>query len=139
MYKYFLVAFMILIVILPCCARSANEINPALGEKFTLSIGQSASIKGEDIKVRFIEVVGDSRCPQDVTCIWAGEVTSLIEISLSGATYQKALTQPGLSEPPQADFQNYVIVFDLQPYPRAEVPIENKDYRLQLEFRKKSG
>ncbi len=139
MYKYLLMIFLMAIIVVPGCARPANEINAGLGEKFTLAIGQSASIKGEGIKVRFIEVVGDSRCPQDVTCIWAGEATSLIEISLSGTTYQKALTQPGLSEPPQADFQNFVIVFDLQPYPRAEVPIENEDYRLQLEFRKKAG
>ncbi|OGO06412.1 MAG: hypothetical protein A2Y92_02645 [Chloroflexi bacterium RBG_13_57_8] len=139
MYSRILWIIPIVVVLLAGCGGPSDQLNPAIGEKFMLSIGQSASIKGENLVVRFVEVVGDSRCPQDVTCIWAGEATSLIEITFSGNTYQKALTQPGLTEPPQTDFQNYLIMFDLQPYPRANVTTEKKDYRLQLEFQKKSG
>ena len=34
----------------------------------------------EDLEVRFVEVVEDSRCPKNVNCIWAGEVTILVEV-----------------------------------------------------------
>jgi len=136
MFKRILMILPVVILLLSGCAGASHQINAGIGEKFTLAIGQNASITGENFQIRFVEVVGDSRCPQGVTCIWAGEATSLIEIFYSGTTYRKALTQPGASDPAQADFQNYIIVFDLQPYPKAGVEIENKDYRLQLEIRK---
>lgn len=136
MRKYILLILPIVIVLLSGCAGQP-EINASLGEQFSLVIGQGASISGENLEVRFIEVIGDSRCPQEVTCIWAGEASCLIEITYSGSTFPKVLTQPGLSEPPQSDFQDYVIAFDLQPYPKAGVKTENKDYRLQLEINRK--
>jgi hypothetical protein len=139
MRKHLLWILPIIFVILSGCAGQTNELKAALGQKFTLAIGQVASITGENLKIRFIKVIGDSRCAQGVTCIWAGEASSLIEISYSGSTYQKTLTQPGLTEPPQTDFLKYVIAFDLQPYPQAGVKTENKDYRLQLEISLKSG
>jgi hypothetical protein len=138
MYKRILIILPIVTVLLSGCAGPSNQVSAGFGEKFTLEIGQTASIKGENLKIRFVEVVGDSRCPQGVTCIWAGEATSLIEISSAGTTYRKVLTQPGSTEPPQADFLNYTIVFDLQPYPKAGVKTENKDYRLQLEINEKA-
>ena len=139
MRKYLSWIMPIIIVLLSGCAGQPGEINANLGEHFSLAIGQSASITGENLKIHFIEVVGDSRCPQGVTCIWAGEASSLIEITYSKSTYRKVLTQPGLSEPPQTDFQQYKITFDLLPYPREGERIESKDYRLQLEISRKAG
>jgi hypothetical protein len=136
MRKHLLWILPIIIVLLSGCARQTGEINAALGEKFTLAIGQSASITGENLKVRFVEVVGDSRCPQGVECFWAGEASSQIEITYSGSTYQKVLTQPGASEPTQTDFGDYKITFDLQPYPKAGEEIKDKDYRLELQVDK---
>jgi hypothetical protein len=139
MRKHLLWILPIIIVLLSGCARPTGEINANLGEKFSLAIGQGASIIGENLKVRFIEVTADSRCPQGVTCFWAGEASSLIEITYSGSTYSKTLTQPSPSEPPQTEFQQYEITFDLLPYPQKGVEKESKDYRLQLEISRKAG
>jgi hypothetical protein len=127
----------IIILVLSGCARPTGEIKANIGEKFSLAIGQVVSITGENLKIRFNEVTADSRCPQGVQCIWAGEASSLIEITYSGSTYSKTLTQPGSSEPPQTEFQQYEITFDLQPYPQKGIKIESKDYRLQLEINRK--
>jgi hypothetical protein len=139
MYKRILAILPIVIILMSGCAGPPNQVSAGPGEKFTLEIGQTAAITGENLKIRFVEVVGDSRCPQGVTCIWAGEATSLIEITYADTTYRKTLTQPGSTEPPQAQFLNYTIIFDLQPYPQAGVEIANKDYRLQLEILKKTA
>jgi hypothetical protein len=126
----------LIMIILPGCAGPAADVNAALGERFTLSIGQSAVIADEGLKIKFIEVVGDSRCPQGVQCIWAGEASALIEITYSGSTYRKVLTQPGASESTTTDFGIYEIAFSLQPYPQAGKEIDAKDYRLQLQVDK---
>ncbi|UCG54387.1 MAG: hypothetical protein JSV32_07320 [Dehalococcoidia bacterium] len=43
------------------CASQAGELTANLGQEVELIIGQTVSIEGEQIKVKFIEVVGDSR------------------------------------------------------------------------------
>jgi hypothetical protein len=119
------------------CAGPAPDINATLGERFSLAIGQSAVIAEEGLRVKFIEVIGDSRCPHGVECLWAGEASSLIEITYSGSTYRIVLTQLGASVPAPTDFNVYEITFDLQPYPEAGKEIKDKDYRLELHVDKK--
>jgi hypothetical protein len=127
---------LVLIFLLGC---GPGDINADLGERFTLAIGQRADIKSESIGVKFVEVIGDSRCPQGVQCIWAGEASSVLEINHLGATYKKVLTQPSLTDPPQTDFFEYIITFDLQPYPKAGEEIKDKDYRLELKIEKETN
>ena len=52
----------------------------SLEEEFILYINESVVIAGEDLRMKFVEVSEDSRCPKDVTCIWEGRVTAVIEI-----------------------------------------------------------
>jgi hypothetical protein len=122
----------LVILILSGCGGQSVVINAPPGDSFSLTIGQTASITGEDLKIRFMEVLGDSRCPEGVTCIWAGEANSLVEITYSEQVYEKVLTQPGLSGTSQTDFNEYRITFDLNPYPRAGEEIKDEDYRLIL-------
>jgi len=43
------------------CASQSGELTANLGQEVELNIGQTLSIEGEQIKVKFIEVVSDSR------------------------------------------------------------------------------
>ena len=43
------------------CTSQAAEITANLGQEVELKIGQTISIEGEQIKVKFIEVTNDSR------------------------------------------------------------------------------
>jgi len=43
------------------CTNHVSEIKASLGEEVELKIGQTVSIEGEQLKVKFNEVVGDSR------------------------------------------------------------------------------
>jgi len=126
---------LVLLTVAGCGAPADIYANP--GVTFTLAIGQSASVNGEDLIIRFIDVVGDSRCAAGVVCIWAGEASCLIEIDYANKTFDKVLTQPGLTTPVQTDFANYDIAFDLKPYPQVGQDIKDKDYRLDLNIVKK--
>jgi len=104
-----------------------------LKEEFGLSIGQHASIAGEDLAIRFKEVIEDSRCPRDVTCVWAGRVSCLVELVHSGSSYQMILTEPGLTEEYADDrYQEYNLAFHVTPYPEASKEIAKDNYRLHL-------
>jgi hypothetical protein len=119
---------------LSCSSPAVNEVNP--GQEFALSFGQSARIAGENISIKFADVISDSRCPQGVTCIWAGEASCMIEITGSDAKFSKVLVQSG-SGNNQADFQQYRITFDLLPHPQAGKSTAKKDYYLRLTISKK--
>lgn len=64
--------------------RAARTVNKPLqvrfGEWFWLGEGESARIDG--LVVTFTKVLADSRCPPDVQCVWAGDVTTLVAVQL---------------------------------------------------------
>lgn len=130
--KYFLVLVLGLGLIASACG-SEPEVIARLDQDFILKVGQSALIETEGLEIKFVEVVSDSRCPTGVTCVWAGEATALVNIKYRDTGYSKHLVQPGHGEEGKADFLNYELKFDVQPYPRAGEKTDKKDYRLQLE------
>ena len=58
-----------------CQSRQATaapaEFN--LNEVFALGGGQQASIRGENLGLRFTDVLEDSRCPTEVDCVRIGQ------------------------------------------------------------------
>ena len=120
------------VILLAGCTNQAVKASAELGQQFSLTPGQSASIDGEPFEVKFVEVISDSRCPSGVQCIWAGEASCSIEITYNDSTFQQVLTQSG-SGIAKTSFKEYEMTFDIQPYPEAGQNIEKNDYRLQLE------
>jgi hypothetical protein len=79
-----LIACSVVIASSGCTAvQTAAVVEP--GASFTLAPGQAATVKGTNTRITFNRVREDSRCPVDVTCIWAGEAKIEIVISRSGA------------------------------------------------------
>ncbi len=115
------------------CQRGPGDISASLGQRVSLSIGQSVLIQGEGLRVKFAQVIADSRCPTGVNCVWEGEITCMVEITHSGSLYHKTLTQPGsTNESSRTDFADYDITFGVQPYPEAGKQIARGDYRLEV-------
>jgi hypothetical protein len=126
-----------------CSTDSSSTSTPtpdefSLGQEFSLSVGQMAAVTGENLAIKFIEVTSDSRCPRDVTCIWAGEVSCLIEVTKGSlAPYKLVLTQPGLTDQTATqNFDGYEIMFRVDPYPAAGKPITKDEYRLVMTITK---
>lgn len=127
---WLLIAVSVLVPLSGCTQPAVDEVN--LDTEFTLAVGQTATVAGENLSTKFVEVVSDSRCPKGATCIWAGEASCLIELTASDATLSKVLTQPGPSSPSTATVAGYDIAFDILPYPELGKQIAAKDYRLQM-------
>jgi hypothetical protein len=60
----------LLLLFLACAASSPPDTKP-LGEPFSLTPGQSATVDG--VQITFVAVTQDSRCPPDVQCVWEGD------------------------------------------------------------------
>jgi hypothetical protein len=115
------------------CAPEVGGQTVSLGDSFSLSVGQSASIDGDDLAIKFIDVIADSRCPSGAQCIWQGEVACLVKITHSGTGQEKVLTYPGLTqEPSETQFGSYQFTFSVEPCPEAGKEIEKSEYRLNL-------
>jgi len=117
---------------------SCGNINVVkLGEEFSLHIGQNASIDGDQLRIKFQEVVEDSRCPTGVTCIWEGRVSCMLKITYRRFVQNMLITEPGLNRwPPEVSFKDYSIAFHIEPYPEAGIEIPTDEYRLQLRITK---
>lgn len=129
----YLLASLAIALLLGSCARETEEVRVTLGQESSLRVGQSVTISGEELEIRFVEVVEDSRCPRDVTCVWEGKVSCIVEITYRESLHQVVLIQPGLtSQPSREPFREYQMSFHVEPYPEADWEIPKDDYRLLL-------
>jgi hypothetical protein len=129
----YLVAFLVIVLTASGCGRAPTDVQARLNEEFSLSMGQRALITGENLGIRFEEVTEDSRCPRGVTCIWAGRVTCMVEITHAGSSYRMALIEPGLSdEYTRESYEGYELAFHVTPYPEEGKKILPDEYRLLL-------
>ena len=129
---YILVAIAITSLLLGC-ATTPGEVKANLGEELSLGIGQTARITGQDLTISFQKVTEDSRCPRDVTCIWAGQASCSVRLTRGNSSYNIVLTEPGLTEQyTRESYNGYQLAFRVQPYPREGEKITPDDYRLLL-------
>jgi len=132
-YSLYLVALLAIVLTAFGCGGGSGTVQSRLSEEFSLFRGQRASIAGENLEIRFQEVTEDSRCPSNVTCIWAGRVTCMVELKQAGSSYRMALTESGLtSEYSKETYEGYELAFHVTPYPVAGQKIAKDEYRLHL-------
>jgi hypothetical protein len=99
-----------------------------LNERFTLAPGETAIVADTSLRVQFVRVSNDSRCPADVVCIQGGD--ALVHILVNGGGYvlhtgdasQASIAHGGVS----------IELVELQPYPFSSRTIQPGDYRATL-------
>ena len=128
-------------VVLICllCVTGCDENSPVgptvpLNERFTLSPGEVAAIEDADLRLQFVRVTGDSRCPGDAICIQGGDAT--VQVLATGDDGDSSLLglHTGDSSQASAVYQGVRIsLVELQPYPFSSLPpIQPDDYRATL-------
>ena len=95
----------------------------------TLGLKQQAVDSGSGIKIEFVAMLGDSRCPEGVNCIWAGNGKVQISVSKNGADGQTIELNTNL-EPRSVSYQGYTIALtDLSPHPKSDGDASKADYK----------
>jgi hypothetical protein len=112
-----------------------NPVGPIvpLNQEFTLAPGGAVTVEGSNTRVQFVEVTGDSRCPANARCIWAGDAVVEIRIAEPGSSsdYDLHTADAQHAVATHRDFQ--VRLLGLQPYPFTDRPVAPADYRVTLE------
>jgi hypothetical protein len=57
----------------------------ALGETFSVKVGESVSVTGAGLSVMFTALVSDSRCPRGMQCIQAGNAVITVAVTRPGS------------------------------------------------------
>ena len=120
---------MFLILGLIFLSGSITELHAQTGKQIKVGFGQLKTVPGTRIKVKFISVVEDSRCPTGVNCMWAGNAKIKIQISKSGKA-AKAFELNTFGEQQQtALFEGYEIrLVGVNPYPKHGVETRKESY-----------
>ncbi|MDJ0736949.1 MAG: hypothetical protein QNJ47_23250 [Nostocaceae cyanobacterium] len=119
----------------------SNSVIVTLDSQFGLKAGQVALIESEKIKIQNLQVEEDSRCPDEVQCVWAGQV----KVKLNVVKNQQDLGEFNLISRAGAEnlavktFDGYAIkVIEVAPYPKQNQKPEQSDYIVTLVVSRKA-
>jgi hypothetical protein len=114
--------------------QDESDCSIKLGKPFTIPQGYTYCSSEESFSIRFEKVENESRCPQNVVCIWQGMATVKLVFSKNEIDYPFSVST--------LRFGNYhtdtlvagykIKLLLLNPYPKAGKPIPQKDYRAEL-------
>jgi hypothetical protein len=118
-----------------CWDAAGPSPEVALGQPFQLAVGESVELDAGALRVSFVGVTNDSRCPIDAVCIVAGDATVRLRLRRGARRAELLeLTTPGN---PRGRTDAYEIeVQSLLPAPRAAVPTPPEAYVVGLVVRR---
>jgi len=116
-------------------AQNTSPTTVAENPEFSIGLGKCQKING--VKITFIEVLEDSRCPKDVDCVWAGQAKIKISIKEKGKTaFEKEILFDGLGKEIVIHSSETAIIkaIALSPYPMTSIPKKDRAYFLELKI-----
>ena len=102
------------------------------GQSVLVCAGKQVTAKQSGLKVKFVEVLEDSRCPTGANCIWAGNARIKIEVTNKDGG-EKTFELNTSSGPKGDQFDGWAVdLVTLTPYPSTKGAIDPKDYIAKL-------
>ncbi len=104
-----------------------------LGAPFVLTLDEAVRLADSGWMLRFEGISDDSRCPVDVVCIWAGEVTAQFSTSDSdGVATQLEVTLGPRTIPTTLFGALSLTLLAVSPEPRSSTSIAAADYVVEV-------
>lgn len=117
-----------LLVATACDEKGPIGPTVPLNQRFTLAAGEVAQIEGVGLRLEFVGVTGDSRCPADVFCVQGGDAVVGVRAMNGGTTAYELHT--GDSSRATVTHQTLRLeLVEVQPYPFSSRTIAPGDYR----------
>lgn len=116
----------------PTAPSTTMPSSAGLGARFTLGPDAPVRLDDDRLTLRLLEVPSDSRCPVDVTCVWAGEATVVLTATVANADTRLELHSPANATPDVSVGGYQVRLLALRPEPRSKEPIAQSEYRVDL-------
>lgn len=114
-------------LILTLVFGSGLTANAQTSQQVTVRLNKQAKISRSKLTIKFV-AVEDSRCPQDVNCVWAGNAKVIIRVTNSRGKAQTFDLNTNL-QPQTVNFDGYEIKLgNVTPYPRSNIRINRNGY-----------
>jgi hypothetical protein len=133
--------FLIIFLLVASCQKAPSEVSDQIINKsFKLGIGESVTIKPDNVQIGFDTVISDSRCPIGVVCLWEGESQIKISLIKSRTTIiygeipiRGYVTAKDTCCHKYIDLDGYrITLMQLDPYPQHPIPNDYTKYRATL-------
>ncbi len=95
-----------------------------MGQPFELSLDQTATVESEALEL-MLTGIDDSRCPSDVQCPWAGQITTTIAVTKAGTPLGtvELTQQTGQEVAVRQMIDGYALeLMTVSPYPQSDRP-----------------
>jgi hypothetical protein len=121
--------FVVILLMVSCSSSpAAPTAEVPLGSEFSLKLGESAIVESTDLRITFLKVVNDSRCPADAVCVQAGDAVVALSVGKAGVELRS-------NSAPEAPVGSYVLRLErVEPYVYSNRTIEPGDYRAVLKL-----
>lgn len=114
-------------------APSAQEASFERAGDLHLSIGETKVVPGTSVRVTFVGVAEDSRCPVDVVCVWQGNVEAVLDLEVAGSGPAVRAHLNTAVEPDAVGFGGLTFtIAAVRPLPYDGREIDPEDYRIAL-------
>jgi hypothetical protein len=101
-------------------------------QRFALAQGQVAIVTGTGVRLQFVAVTGDSRCPADAVCIQGGDAIVHVRVFDGGPPRDYELHTGDSRRAFAVHGQLRIELVDLQPFPFSSRTIRGDEYRATL-------
>ncbi|MBK8943960.1 MAG: hypothetical protein IPM32_01695 [Ignavibacteriae bacterium] len=128
----------VLILITTFCSNSITDCESFnLYDEIEINYKQKLINDDENISIQFAELVGDSRCPLDVMCVWEGDAEVKLVFSKNNNSEEFTLhTAINYYNVDTLLFGYKIQLLEVNPYPKLNVEIPPKDYKLKIKIEK---
>ncbi len=119
------------------CEKESALSDFVIGTPFNIPFAGTNHTPDDEVTVNFFEVVSDSRCPSDVTCVWEGESSVKLNLKIGAESEDLILsTHLKMGQGPQKDtIGGYIIsLLEVTPYPISTVDVPEEDYEIRLQI-----
>lgn len=137
MRKVAFISVFIGVLVLGCQKNSddaGGDLKFALSDQVFLGYKQCMSDNENQVTVCFDSVLTDSRCPEDVVCIWEGEAIARFTLNFKSGSPVILDLKPNTLDTLVNGYRFSFV--ELLPYPNSEVQNDLKDYEAVIELEK---
>ena len=117
-------------------ADDAIEAKAQTSTPVSLAVKAQKTVTRDKLTVKFLAVTEDSRCPEGVDCVWAGNAK--VQIKVTGRRGASKIFELNTNLPPRAvKFEGYEIkLVKLAPYPQAGSKNDENAYTAEFSLTK---
>lgn len=134
----FIIPLFLIICSISCNHQKSNVTEVSPNNPISINAGETISLEKENLEITFSMISEDSRCPQDVQCVWSGvAVAQIFLTNTKNKTTQNitlsTLEMPGRKLVKSINYNGFLLTLrQVDPYPKTSGSIAAQDYKIIL-------